>query len=58
MDNTEEISSKVKDKAEDIIMQAESDVIHSVRKIRLKEKEELDIEEIKYLIQKHIHYAI
>ena len=36
MDNTEEISSKVKDKAEDIIMQAESDVIHSVRKIRLK----------------------
>lgn len=36
MDNTEEISSKVKDKAEDIIMQAESDVIHSVRKLKLK----------------------
>lgn len=36
MDNTEEISSKVKDKAEDIIMQAESDVIHSIRKITVK----------------------
>ncbi len=36
VDNTEEIGSKVRDKAEDMIMQAESDVIHSVRKIRLK----------------------
>lgn len=33
MDNTEEISNKVKDKAEDIIMQAESDAIRSIRKL-------------------------
>lgn len=36
MDNTEEISNRVKDKAEDLIMQAESDAIHSIRKLTVK----------------------
>lgn len=36
IDNTEEITEKVKDKAEDIIMQAESDAIVSIRKITVK----------------------
>lgn len=36
MDNTEEISSKVKDKAEDIIIKAESNAIHSIRKLTVK----------------------
>lgn len=36
MDNTEEISSKVRDKAEDIIMQTESDAIRKIRKFKIK----------------------
>ncbi len=36
MDNTEEISSKVKEKAEDIILQTESDAIHQIRKLKIK----------------------
>lgn len=36
MDNTEEISAKVRDKAEDMIMQTESDVIRKIRKFKIK----------------------
>ena len=36
-DNTEEISDMVKDKAEDILMKAESDMIVFSRKLRVKE---------------------
>lgn len=38
MDNTEEISTKVKDKAEDIILQTESEAIHKIRKFKLQSK--------------------
>lgn len=41
MDNTEEISSKVKDKAEDIIMQAESDAIRKIRKFKIKSQRKI-----------------
>lgn len=36
MDNTEEISNKVKDKTEDLIMKVESDAIHSIRRLTVK----------------------
>lgn len=41
MDNTEEISSKVKAKAEDIILQTESNAIHKIRKFRIESKRKI-----------------
>lgn len=41
MDNTEEISSKVRDKAEDIIMQTESDAIRRIRKFKIKSQRKI-----------------
>ncbi len=38
MDNTEEISNKVKDKAENIILQTESETIHKIRKFKIQSK--------------------